>query len=410
MLRRTIILTLTFALLATTSAGLAVGLEAVDDDDESSTLDSVSEAVNDSTANETSTGLTASTCTVDREANQVTCPAPPTCEEDEDCHLPDACSLQGSTLVCPIDNERETSEPSCRASTEDGALIECDIPSQCDDRIGERGCAIPPSCTVGEDRLYCNPPAPRDDDEDTRWNDCRPLNDTTLTCSPPAECLDDTNKLLDTQACSLPSKCEPTQQDHYRCTVQTTNTTPTDASNETIDADQDHADDDVRPRLYSTIRDHFQPYRASVQDAQQAHLDHRESLQERFDEAKDDLRQAYADCLDETTASGEEHRGHQRTCLQDAREGLEQERTALREEDLEHRESLREDLETTRQETCRSLEDTLQGALKQAGLQKQGLQRILAPSHMPLCSSLFLEGLPYDGPVQAIGDTEAGTS
>lgn len=403
MLRRLLISMLIISLLATTSAGVALGLESIQDDEEDSNLDTINRTITDTTTDATTNttlgGLTASTCDVDRDTNQVTCPVPPACEDDADCHLPDACTLQPTALVCSLDHETSTPEPYCRPSTEDNALVECAIPPQCDDRIGERGCAIPPSCTVREDRIYCNPPAPQDGEEDALRHDCRPLNDTALACSPPDECLDDENTLFDTQACSLPSTCEPTRQDHYRCPLQATQS----------DETQDREDDEIVPRLHEHIRKHFETYRANVYEAQQAHLDHKETLQERFNDAKDDLREAYTACLDSTpeAAGDAERHEHQRSCLEDARENLAQQRTVLLEEHREHRESLRDDLETARQETCRSLKGTLQGTLEEAGIPKHGLHRVLTPSQMPLCSSLFLDILPYDEPVQSIENTEA---
>lgn len=407
MLRRFLISTLIIGLLASTSAGVALGLEDVQDDEEDSNLDTIDRTITDTTTdattNATLAGLTASTCDVDRETNQVTCPVPPACEDDEDCRLPDACTLQRSAIVCSLDHETSAPEPYCRPSTEDNVLIECAIPPQCDDRIDERGCTIPPWCTVQDHRLYCNPDPSRDyGDEATLLEpDCRPLNDTVLTCSPAPECLEETH-LLGTEACTLPSSCEAISNDRYRCSLQASHS----------DETQDREGDVIVPHLHVHIREHFETYRATVYEAQQALHDHKETLQERFNSAKDDLREAYTACLDSTpeAAGDAERHEHQRSCLEDAREDLAQQRTALLEEHRQNRERLLEDLETARQETCRSLKGTLQGTLEEAGIPKHGLHRILTPSQMPLCSSLFLDILPYDEPVHAIEDTEAVTS
>lgn len=397
MLRRHLLIALTIALLATTAPGTALALEEVEDDT-SSSLDAINDtAENDGDANYS---LTASTCDIDREANTITCPAPPTCETDEDCHLPDACTLEASTLVCTIGHETDA-EPLCRLSTDTNASIECDIPPDCEDRMGQPGCAIPSSCNVRDGLIYCTPT--RDDDAATipQRPDCRPLNNTVLECSPPSACLEE-DELLD--ACTMPSSCEETSDDRYRCTISSRNDTHPANATDAVDIDEVH---DVIPRLHEHVRDHFDAYRADVHEAQEAYHDHQATLQERFNATQDELREAYDACLDETptNATSEERHKHQRACLEEARESLTEHREALMQEHRQQRAALLDDLDAVKQEACQKIHTSLSQALEDAGIPADRLPAAIKPTQIPLCSSLFLEETP-NADLGLLGDNE----
>ncbi len=405
MLRRTLILTLSFILLTSTASGVALSTGELsgdeDTDDDSSTI---KDTVHDATKTlDDPAFLNANDCTVDREANHVSCPTPASI--DADTPLPEACTLTGETLVCSLPSSENEREPPCQPSERPGALIECNVPPDCVDNTNERGCEIPSHCTLRGDRVLCAPLGPQktqtEDPEDEETDqtlrpDCAPLSETTLACTPPPECQEQDH--VNDRACKLPSSCNQTRTDRYHCTVRTVQDTQDNITRETPEEAQDRTHEDIRPQLVEHIQEHVQTYRANILEAQQAHHEHRQALQDRFDEAKDELRTTYTQCLSQTpeNASDEDRHDHQRSCLQEARDNLHEERQALLEDHRNHKETLLETLENAKRATCNTLATTLTNALTQANLPRTALNEALSPTEVPVCSNLLLDALADD--------------
>jgi hypothetical protein len=373
----------------------------------------------------------AAECRLDEEIGELVCRPTAECRRSPDCRPPTSCEPVREDLYrCPTsagegppdqaredrreeDHEAETTSEDCQPGP-DGTLV-CPLPPDCEDATTDR-CQIPPECESRDGRMVCTPPEdahePTTEHETETGPSCEPGPERgTVVCKPPAECADE---IGETERCTPPPECRDRGDGTFLCEIPDRH--PADAREseiretddgerertqrqpvETDDVGDEHlfgedksqARSQARSQIAETLQDAAQTFRQQLDDMRGDYEAQVDDLRAEYQDNKDQLRQDYEDCRAQIPDDADpgDRNDELRSCLAEARAGLDELKTDITQRHEELKSSFKDKAEDARETACQKAEGAALDAIARHGLFDANPGDLLPERALDLCPS-----------------------